>query len=213
MTAKTRRSNIKDERRFNPYRDARARSERFQKDQRKIALKVKRLKPGPVRTTPIVCVKPIRKTKLNMKHIRKVVKHVHGTSSPSHPAYTRSPKMLGLKSSVCSNSDCKCRGTKLFGAHVSIRISRKIRQYAIVPTCPSCNAVGKAFKARRNTPVFILGRVRSMHPSKPYNANEDTIIEKRLFENGSRNDKLEREVMELDVEKEFFEIHDRSIFF
>ena len=191
MTAKTRRSNIKDERRFNPYRDARARSERRQKEQRKIALKVKRFKPGPVRTTPIVCVKPIRKTKLGMKQIRNV-KHVPGTSSPSHKAYTRSPKMLGLNSSVCSNSDCnKCRGTKLFGAHVSIRISRKIRQYAIVPTCPSCNAVGKPFKARRNTPVFILGRVRSMHPSKPYNANEDTIIEKRLFENGSRIDRLE----------------------
>jgi hypothetical protein len=41
-----------------------------------------------------------------------------------------------------------------------------------------------------------------MHPSKPYNANEDTIIEKRLFENGSRIDKLEREVMELGEEED-----------
>ena len=111
--------------------------------------------------------------------------------------------MPGLKRFVCSNSDCKCRFKKLHGAHVSIRISPKIRQYAIVPTCPSCNAGGKPFNAHRNTPVFILGNVRTMHPSLPYNPNEDTIIDKRLFENGSsRIDRLERELMELGDEED-----------
>ena len=199
MTARRSRSNIKADRR-NPYRDARARSERRKNEQRKITLKVKRLKPRRVRTTPIICVKPISKTKLTKNQLRKV-KHVHGTGSPSHPAYTHSPKMFGLNSSVCSNSDCKCRG-KMVGAHVSIRTSRKIRQYAIVPTCPSCNSRGEPFQARRNTPVFILGKVRTMHRSKPYNENEDTIIKKRLFVNGSRIDRLEREVMELDDEED-----------
>jgi uncharacterized protein (UPF0335 family) len=41
-----------------------------------------------------------------------------------------------------------------------------------------------------------------MHRSKPYNENEDTIIKKRLFVNGSRIDRLEREVMELDDEED-----------
>lgn len=197
MPVKTRRSNIKADRRSNPYRDARTRSNQRQKEQRRIALTVKRFKPEPVRNAPVVCVKPICKTKLRVSQLRKV-KHVPGTSSPSHPTFTRSPKLLGLNSSVCSNSDCKCRGKKMFGAHVSIRISRKIRQYAIVPTCPSCNARGEPFEARRGTPVFILGRVRSMHPSKAFDPTKDTIIDKGIFKNGSKFERLEQELLDCD---------------
>jgi hypothetical protein len=182
------RSNIKNERR--PRRTPREASRlaletirRQARDGQRMDRMLRDMEPDVVVGEPTVCVKPTHEVKLKL-HQRKL-RHLHGTSQPSHPTYTRCPKMWGPASLKCHNKHCEQRGCGvLHGAHVCWRVDRrsKAKQCGIIATCVPCNTTSGAFKVRRGSSVFVLAKVLSKYPTNPYDPRKDTILEDSIFE-------------------------------
>jgi hypothetical protein len=183
-----RRTNIKNERpRRTSLRDASRRAVESIRNQLKEDRRMKRIlsdiKPDVSVGEATVCVKPIHELKLKL-HQRKL-RHLHGTSQPSHPTYTRCAKMWGPSSLRCHNRDCERRGCgSLHGAHISWRADRRsrTRQCGIIATCVPCNIRSGSFKVVRGSTVFVLAKVLSRYPSRPFDQREDTVLENAIFE-------------------------------
>jgi len=153
------------------------------KEQRRIRRIIKDITPDVVVGKPTVCVKSVRVHRL--KPYQRKLYHLVGTSQSSHPTFTRSPKMWGVESLRCTNKDCRGRGSSMIhGAHVSWRVDRRSRakQCGIVATCVPCNTSSGQFRVSRGASVFVLARVVSRYPSKPYDPQEDTIIDNAIFD-------------------------------
>lgn len=183
-----RRRNIKSERR--PRRPPREASRlaletirRQARDGQRMDRMLRDMEPDVAVGEPTVCVKPTHEVKLKL-HQRKL-RHLHGTSQPSHPTYTRCPKMWGPASLKCHNKHCEQRGCGvLHGAHVCWRVDRrsKAKQCGIIATCVPCNTTSGAFKVRRGSSVFVLAKVLSRFPSRPFDPRKDTVLEDSIFE-------------------------------
>jgi hypothetical protein len=182
-----RRTNIKNDRpRRTSPRDASRRALESIRNQLKEDRRMKRIlcdiKPDVSVGEPTVCVKPVRELKL--KPYQRKLRHLCGTSHAGHPTHTRCQKMWGPSSLRCHNKHCEGRGRGvLHGAHVCWRVGRrsKTKQCGIIATCVPCNTMSGTFKASRDSCVFVLAKVLSKSPSKPYLPNEDTILEDAIF--------------------------------
>ena len=183
-----RRKNIKNDkpRRTSP-RDASRRAleaiRAQKKEERHMDRILRDMEPDVAVGEQTVCVKPVKEIKLKL-HQRKL-RHLHGTSQPSHPTYTRCPKMRCPASLKCHNKHCEQRGCGvLHGAHVCWRVDRrsKAKQCGIIATCVPCNTTSGAFKVRRGSSVFVLAKVLSKYPTSPFDPREDTILEDAIFE-------------------------------
>jgi hypothetical protein len=183
-----RRKNIKnDESRRRPPREASRLAletmRKQKKDERRMDRILRDIEPDVPVGEPTICVKPTHEVKLKL-HQRKL-RHLHGTSQMSHPTYTRCPKMWGPSSLKCQNKNCERRGCgSLVGAHISWRAERRsrTRQCGIIATCASCNTTSGSFKACRRSSVFVLAKVLSRFPSRPFDAREDTVLEDAIFD-------------------------------
>lgn len=183
-----RRTNIKyDQPRRASPREASRRALEAIREQKKEERRMKRIlrdiEPDVVVGEPTVCTKPIRELKL--KPYQRKLKHLCGTSHEKHATYTRCPKMWGPASLKCHNKRCEQRGCGvLHGAHVCWRVDRrsKVKQCGIIATCVPCNTTSGSFKACRGSSVFVLAKVLSRYPSKPYDPREDTVLEDAIFE-------------------------------
>lgn len=183
-----RRRNIKSERR--PRRPPREASRlaletirRQARDGQRMDRVLRDMEPDVAVGEPTVCVKPIRELKL--KPYQRKLKHLCGTSQPSHSCYVRCPKMWGPASLKCHNKHCERRGCgSLHGAHISWRSERRsrTRQCGIIATCVPCNTTSGAFKVCRGSSVFVLAKVLSKYPTNPYDPRKDTVLEDSIFE-------------------------------
>jgi hypothetical protein len=183
-----RRKNIKNDRpRGTSLRDASRRAleaiRAQKKDERRMDRILRDIEPDVPVGEPTICVKPTHEVKLKL-HQRKL-RHLHGTSQMSHPTYTRCPKMWGPSCLRCHNKHCEGRGRGLIhGSHISWRVGlrSRTRQCGIISTCVSCNMTSGTFKACRGSSVFVLARVLSRYPSRPFDAREDTVLEDAIFD-------------------------------
>ena len=184
-----RRKNIKNDRpRGTPLRDASRRALEAIRAQTKEERRAKRvekdMKPDVAVGQLTVCVKPVREMKL--RPFQRKLRHLCGTSRPSHSCYVRFSKMWGPPSCLrCHNKHCEGRGRGLIhGSHISWRVGlrSRTRQCGIISTCVSCNTTSGTFKACRGSSVFVLARVLSMYPSRPFDAREDTVLEDAIFD-------------------------------
>ena len=153
------------------------------KEERRAKRIEKDMKPDVAVGQLTVCVKPVREMKL--RPYQRKLRHLHGTSQMSHPTYTRCPKMWGPSCLRCHNKHCEGRGRGLIhGSHISWRVGlrSRTRQCGIISTCVSCNMTSGTFKACRGSSVFVLARVLSRYPSRPFDAREDTVLEDAIFD-------------------------------
>ena len=182
------RSSIKGEpRRRTSPRDASRRALEALREQKKEDRRVKRIIESAERDVrvgePTVCVKRIEEMRL--KPFQRNITHLVRTSRENHATYTRCQKMWGPSSLRCMNKRCEGRGCGVIhGAHVSWRVNRKtrVRQCGVIATCASCNLTSGKFRASRDSHVFVLGKVLSKYPSKPYDPREDIVLENAIFE-------------------------------
>lgn len=183
-----RRTNIKNDRprRTSPREASRLALEtirRQARDGRRMDRILRDMEPDVAVGEPTVCVKPIREMKL--RPFQRKLRHLCGTSQPSHLCYVRCPKTWGPSSLNCQNKDCERRGCgSLHGAHISWRTERRsrTRQCGIIATCVPCNTTSAAFKASRGSSVFVLAKVLSRFPSRPFDPREDTVLENAIFD-------------------------------
>jgi hypothetical protein len=180
------RTSIKREPRRVSLRDASRRALESIRDQVKEDRRMKRIlrdiEPDVAVGEPTVCIKPVREMKL--KPYQRKLRHLCGTSHVEHATHTRCPKMWGPSSLRCHNKHCERRGRGvLHGAHVCWRVERrsKTKQCGIIATCVPCNTTSGTFKASRGSSVFVLAKVLSKYPSKPYLPNEDSILEDAIL--------------------------------
>jgi hypothetical protein len=182
------RVNIKnDKSRRRPPREASRRAleaiRAQKKEERRMDRILRDIEPDVPVGEPTLCVKPVREMKL--RPFQRKLRHLCGTSQPSHSCYVRCPKMWGPASLKCHNKHCEQRGCGvLHGAHVCWRVGRRsrTRQCGIISTCVSCNTTSGTFKAYRGSSVFVLARVLSRYPSRPFDAREDTVLEDAIFD-------------------------------
>jgi len=183
-----RRKNIKNDRpRGTSLRDASRRALEAIRAQTKEERRAKRIekdmKPDVAVGQLTVCVKPVREMKL--RPFQRKLRHLCGTSQPSHSCYVRCSKMWGPSCLRCHNKHCEGRGRGLIhGSHISWRVGlrSRTRQCGIISTCVSCNTTSGTFKACRGSSVFVLARVLSRYPSRPFDAREDTVLEDAIFD-------------------------------
>ena len=183
-----RRKNIKNDkpRRTSP-RDASRRAleaiRAQKKDERRMDRILRDMEPDVAVGEPTLCVKPVREMKL--RPFQRKLRHLCGTSRPSHSCYVRCRKMWGPSSLKCHNKHCEQRGCGvLHGAHVCWRVDRrsKAKQCGIIATCVPCNTTSGAFKVHRGSSVFVLAKVLSKCPTSPFDPREDTILENAIFD-------------------------------